>query len=464
MATTKHLQVVIGANAEAAIAGIGKVTTSLKAMKTSAGGVFGALSSFASLPNIGATLSLAGLAYGMKKGLDDVVEMKHASDTLGVSLAKIGGLKSMAGGNWEGMEKGLGKMLQHLGEAKLGSRDAAKGFELLGLKIEDLNHLKTESIFGAIADKLRAIEDPAMRADAAAKIFGKSWESMMPALEKGSEGLEAAAKRANVFGELTEDAARKAELAKVKISMLGIAWDAFWRKTATTAVDVAMIHSGMGAHSFAFPGGPAVDPIKNAVDAASAAAAAKTVEGIGALVDKLQQEADGAGKAGHAVEDFARQHKNATPAMLATAKALEDKINAQKKDEELTKKAAAVMEHLLTPYQKLQEEIAEVQMLHDKGKLAADQYAMAMGHIGEEILKLDKTNQKLDFKGSEGLERGSAGAFSAQERFVRESEGGADKSHDLVEAVKRQEAIQRKVEQNTKSAADALKKFGVAKF
>lgn len=104
----------------------------------------------------------------------------------------------------------LAKGLRELGE------DAAKGGEklrILGVGIKDAQgNLKgTDVLFAEVAERIASIEDPALKAAAAAGIFGaKAGPELVPLLNAGAQGIKDATKEAKEFGRVVTDEAAKA--------------------------------------------------------------------------------------------------------------------------------------------------------------------------------------------------------------------------------------------------------------
>lgn len=406
----------------------------------------------------GAGLSFHGLASGVERGLsslehfnDQIVEFKHSADTLGISIEKVATLKAAAGDKWEGVQAGLGKMVKTLGEARFGSEEAAKGFQLLGLNVKELSGMKTEAVLGIIADKMKGIENPTERAYVASLIFKKGWVEMMPILEKGSAGIEEFGTSVDKFGKITSKAGEDALMAKEAIHELREAWDGLGRA-------IAMKVSGLSRDLAEF-----FENFRHAKEMLNLSFADD---------DKRAEEL---AKHAFILADIRGEHRKSVAAIdpLATQEALDAKLAKQKELEQQEKDAAKVREQLQkeankliedaqTPWEKLNSKIAEANDLLMQGFLNAEQFDNIMGSLGDKLLHAEKI--KEDFGGSGALEAGATGAFSAQERFLRESEGGKDTARDTLAELRAVRAASDKTQTNTKAAADALKKLGVAKF
>lgn len=75
-----------------------------------------------------------------------------------------------------------------------------------------------------LSDKLIGISDPAARAAAASKIFGKSYADMMPFLLAGGDAIRSATTNIDANLVVTEEAARQAKKYKDELDNLGDTW------------------------------------------------------------------------------------------------------------------------------------------------------------------------------------------------------------------------------------------------
>lgn len=83
----------------------------------------------------------------------------------------------------------LTKMNANIGQGLAGNKNAAEGFDRLGLRIEDLAKMASTDAFSLIAEKIKALPTPAQQAQAAMDIFGKSASSLLPLLSEGAAGI-----------------------------------------------------------------------------------------------------------------------------------------------------------------------------------------------------------------------------------------------------------------------------------
>ncbi|MFM7846900.1 MAG: hypothetical protein ACKPEY_22060, partial [Planctomycetota bacterium] len=100
-----------------------------------------------------------------------------------------------------------------------GSKGAIHTLEQLGISASSFMSATPEERLAMLADGLRTIEDPGVRAALAMKALGRAGEALLPMLAEGSAGLNAFIDRAHELGiVITGEEAAKADA-------LGDAWD-----------------------------------------------------------------------------------------------------------------------------------------------------------------------------------------------------------------------------------------------
>ena len=115
---------------------------------------------------------------------------------LGMSVKSLQGLQMAATMAGVGdLTPTLQKMSIILGQAAAGAKPATEALAGIGLSIDDLAGMNPEEQFKAIAAAISAIPDPASRAAAAVKIFGKSGVELLPLLSQNLEEVQARMER-----------------------------------------------------------------------------------------------------------------------------------------------------------------------------------------------------------------------------------------------------------------------------
>lgn len=141
------------------------------------------------IATVGAGLSAAASAMiaplALSVGVFESVgsQLNDMAVRTGFSAERLSELSYAAGqtsASIEDVETGIKKMQKAIGEASLGSDEAAKALAKIGLSAAALKSLSPEEQFDVIAGKIRDIKDPAERVAATLGVFGKSGTSLLP--------------------------------------------------------------------------------------------------------------------------------------------------------------------------------------------------------------------------------------------------------------------------------------------
>lgn len=181
-------------------------TNSLKNVGHAVGGVGSAVgASSAKLMGLGATLGITGAAFGVfVNGYADATGLiGDTAERTGISrerFQQLGFAAKLTGSSTETLAGALMKMNLAVGSAAKGSKEFKDMFSGLGISLKNTDgSLKnTDEQFNMFVDRISKIKNPALQAQAAVKIFGKSATELLPLIRSGSAGL----------GEMTAEAAR----------------------------------------------------------------------------------------------------------------------------------------------------------------------------------------------------------------------------------------------------------------
>ena len=188
----------IGANTRGFSKGLGRASMASRSFGKSISGLAVKMAGVA-----GAFLAARSAVRAVGTQFDEVDKIAKFAKQTGLateSIAAFGHAGALAGVGTEQVNKGVQRMSRQIGEANMGIKTAARGFEMLGLDTQALANMSPEQQFGMIADKIKAIKDPAERAAAAYAIFGRSGQDMIPMLMGGSAAMNEARKEAEALG------------------------------------------------------------------------------------------------------------------------------------------------------------------------------------------------------------------------------------------------------------------------
>jgi hypothetical protein len=212
MDVEKQLQGIVGATtttleqrivAEKALAGVSATTgpTMLASLTKFAAGYF----------TIQAALKVTEAAFGAVKNQIDLGDNLHdLSIRTGVSvesLSVLGQVAEKSGGDLGMLANGF-KFLNKATEGALtGNKNMIDAFKDVGLSVDDLRNKTPEQILQLVATGLMGIEDPAVRATDATRLFGKAGDALLPTLKDLADGgFDRAKEKAESLGSVMSTA------------------------------------------------------------------------------------------------------------------------------------------------------------------------------------------------------------------------------------------------------------------
>lgn len=151
----------------------------------------------ATTPIIGAftAATVAALEYG-----DGIGDMAARTGIAAKELSALQYAADQSDVSIQALERGVQKMTLNIGNAANGTGTFGKTLEQLGIGLTELRGLNPDQQFAKLADAIKKIEDPALRAALAQKTFGKASLELMPLLMQGSKGISGLAAEAEALG------------------------------------------------------------------------------------------------------------------------------------------------------------------------------------------------------------------------------------------------------------------------
>jgi hypothetical protein len=163
------------------------------------------------VPYVGGALALPLRAVqgGVRFALDAyddaasrITELGKGAMRTGMSVESFQVFSIMADGAAKA-EKAMYKFGQSLAEAQFAAVGTRTKFDDLGLdgkRLADLYGRDAAAAFGEVGDRLARMGSPALQAHAAMELFGKAGKDLLPALLKGSAGIEEIRAKMDQFG------------------------------------------------------------------------------------------------------------------------------------------------------------------------------------------------------------------------------------------------------------------------
>lgn len=191
------------------------------------------------LQSLGVAASAVGLAVvgsltAMAKASADYGDaLNDASKRTGASVEELAKLKFAAeqsGASFDDVSTGLRMLAVNANAAAEGSKNQAKAFADLGIKVTDaagkvrpMNDLLLD-----VADKFKGMEDGAEKSALAVELFGRGGTALIPTLNEGRDGLKKMGDQAERLGlVISKDAAEASDafndsMGELKSSMMGL--------------------------------------------------------------------------------------------------------------------------------------------------------------------------------------------------------------------------------------------------
>jgi hypothetical protein len=138
---------------------------------------------------------------------------------------------SHAGVEQDRLFDSMAKLQKKLGEASMGSKQAAQAFSTLGLSYDKIQQMSKQDQFIAVTNALAGVRDNTQRLTIANEIFGKSGTELLTMLTMTTSEFERLRDEMDRRGELfsASDLAQ-VEAASDAIADLGAHWRAFWQR------------------------------------------------------------------------------------------------------------------------------------------------------------------------------------------------------------------------------------------
>ena len=210
--------------------GMGRATKRTRTLKAGVLGLGGAMKRMAG--SMLAAAGIGGIGYMVKQQMVAIDANAKLSDRIGLTTESLVGLQHGAqimGVETATLNKSLEIFTKRLGEVKMGTGEAERALEALGLSADELATKSPDEAIGAVADQIRRLETNAEKAAAANFLFGRSGVQLLNMFEEGSQGIAKYRKEVDRLGMTYSriDAAKVEEandaITRMKGSVTGLA-------------------------------------------------------------------------------------------------------------------------------------------------------------------------------------------------------------------------------------------------
>jgi hypothetical protein len=155
-----------------------------------------------------ATLAAAGVAAAFAQKASEAVDLADKLQDLAgqygvaaTAIQRIGNVASDEGSSFEGVAASLNYLIKTSQEAIQKGGEAAKAYESLGIKVEDLAGKNAEEIFMLVADRVATATDRQKAYNDVLTVAGRSAGQLFATLSKGSEEIRRLGEEKGIFDE-----------------------------------------------------------------------------------------------------------------------------------------------------------------------------------------------------------------------------------------------------------------------
>lgn len=236
-----------------------RASRSLMRLNRSFGGVTRSMRRFATAAL--AIGGIGGIGYMVKKQMEAIDVVAKLSDRIGMSTEALVGFQhaaELSGVGTESLHKSLEIFSRRLGEVRMGTGEAQRALDALGLTANQLIARSPAQAIYTIADRMNQLSSAADKAAVANYLFGRSGQQLLNMLAEGSVGLEAMNEEAEKLGlTFSKFDAAQIEAANDALLRMRRVFTGIFRQItievaphiealATSFVDVATSGRGMG--------------------------------------------------------------------------------------------------------------------------------------------------------------------------------------------------------------------------
>lgn len=182
--------------------------------------------------SIGLAIGAAFEAASFKNVFDTADALGKLSQRSGVAIEDLSALRfagKLADVSFEDLDTSLKKLNLNIAAGARGEKEQAEAFRAIGVATKDAagNVRSADQVLGDIADRFQQYEDGANKVALANALGGKSFEKLIPLLNGGRAGIQAAREELDKLGGVfTPEFAKRAEEFNDNLTRIGAAGEA----------------------------------------------------------------------------------------------------------------------------------------------------------------------------------------------------------------------------------------------
>lgn len=190
----------------------------------------------------GAGVAVQAIAQWTSAAAQAAEQTEHIAQQTGIAAQTLEGWSvalNRVGLDVESFSLGFKALSKDIVKAQASADFSTTTFAKLGLTINQLG--STEEVIRHIADRFAAMPDGAQKAQLAIDLFGRAGLKLIPLLNQGAAGLDAATQKARDFG-LVLDSSARTQLVQYDDALddLGKAWDGLKTQVAIAAAPILL--------------------------------------------------------------------------------------------------------------------------------------------------------------------------------------------------------------------------------
>lgn len=187
------------------------------------------------LLGVGFAAGATALFFLTKNAIDAADRLNDLSKKTGVAVETLGGLgfaAKQSGTDLDGVAKAFAKLNLHIAEGAGGNQEVLKAFDAVGVSAKELKTLAPDQILAKIATAFASYADGPEKAAIGNKLFGKSYQDIIPLLDEGGAKLQENIEYYKKYGGVTAEVAQQADDFNDVLTKIGLLSGAFGRQLA----------------------------------------------------------------------------------------------------------------------------------------------------------------------------------------------------------------------------------------
>jgi hypothetical protein len=146
-------------------------------------------------------LSASAFKQFIESGVTQMNATRKSAEALGVTLKQAASYEYLAGNAGEGFTHAVEHLNRHLGEVRMGSEEARKSIQALGIDAEKLANMDPHQALRSVMEHIKGIGNQSERTATAVGLMGREAADMMNIFQRGAAALDDAEKATERFYE-----------------------------------------------------------------------------------------------------------------------------------------------------------------------------------------------------------------------------------------------------------------------